>query len=342
MGQYVFTSKDPGPLNLRRVHSVPDLFQAFSDGGWPLEKLTVAIFAILGGNLVAKREWGSFMFFGVAGLAAATWEYRVGFASVTGLLVLRFLETFVFGQVSLRWALVVVFAMLGCLVIMYIILWAVQEDSRNYVMLKEGSDDEVVIVNRCCMDVKLLVFDRTDTVRLIPYGGLLGGCLLQRDASLRLGDKTAYIVKAYAPFELELGTFVVDCGLNVLRQTAPPLHLFPCDDGDTPSVSNASEGAVRISVCPVGCWTEDLWLPMAPVLARLRWGSRLLNPNSEEAIQPPCIVRVYRPRPWPRQLAYCLVRAGESAEYSGSPLTWRKASGTFRRSLPSSQFRDVH
>eukprot|EP00403_Amphidinium_massartii_P009855 CAMPEP_0178426090 /NCGR_PEP_ID=MMETSP0689_2-20121128/29057_1 /TAXON_ID=160604 /ORGANISM="Amphidinium massartii, Strain CS-259" /LENGTH=370 /DNA_ID=CAMNT_0020047769 /DNA_START=16 /DNA_END=1124 /DNA_ORIENTATION=+ len=334
-GQYVFTSKDPAPLNLRRVNSVPDLFQAFSDGGWPLEKATVAALAVLGGNLLAKQEWLSLFVFAAAGTLTASRECRLGFASVLGLLVVRFFETFLRGEVSLHWLVVVVLAVFSCLILMSAILWATQEDARSYALVKESSSEEVIIENQCCMDVKLLVFDRADTVRFVPYGGLLGGVLLARDSSLRLGNSPAYIVKAYAPFETELGTFLVGRGVHALRQTAPPFQIRSCDE-DGCSLSNASEEVARMCICPLGCWTESLWLPMAPFFARLRWGSKLLAPDSQVTLKPPCLLRVYRPSSWLcsfSQLGCCLVRKGESAEYFGA-ISWKSGHGGFRRPVP--------
>eukprot|EP00929_Paragymnodinium_shiwhaense_P007921 TRINITY_DN111846_c0_g1_i1.p1 TRINITY_DN111846_c0_g1~~TRINITY_DN111846_c0_g1_i1.p1 ORF type:complete len:486 (+),score=55.79 TRINITY_DN111846_c0_g1_i1:124-1581(+) len=227
--QFVFTTGEEMPFSLSRVKSLHDLQELLSRGESEAHKVAVAFVALLGGNLVAMGEWEYLLCFVAVGLTVAVLQLRRAAWAMAGLLMAFFFNTVWKGLVSLEWLLTV--ALVVLLAVMSVVMSDTlsKEDPRGYVLLPEQPSDTVVIRNHCYMDVKLLVFDGYDAVRLIPYGGLLGGTLLPRAGSCILGINPPYIIKVYAPWGKEVGAFRVP-SLSVfgLRATAPPLLLRRC------------------------------------------------------------------------------------------------------------------
>lgn len=341
LGQYVFATQGDEPLaaGLRRARSVTELVRALAGGGGSGERAVVgaavAFMALLSGNLIATGRWRSLLGFGTVGVVLAIWEMRTGLPAILVGLVGLFGDTVWEGEASLEWLVTVALTVVLALLVLTVVMNFVQEDSRGYVLLRETNDpvSRTVLTNSCCMDVKLLVFDGADAVRLVPQGGLLGGVLVPRGASHELAGQPPYVVKVYAPWERELGAFEVTSGTYSFQATLAPLVLAPARAA---LFQNKCQETVAICTTAVGCWTCSLWLPFAPLFARLVWPSQLVAPDGKVELPGPCMLRVYGSGllgPL-AQRASCMVRQNESAEYFGS-VRWTGTPTTVKRTSSS-------
>lgn len=330
--QFVFSTDQKTP-SLRKVRSVQDLCQLLSGHELPsLDAFAVGGCALLYGNLVAAGQWWRFAFLAASGALMAIWEMRLCGVAVSLLLAWFLLENLQI-RASMHWFKVVVLIVTAALAILRALTAAIREDPRGHVLLRVA-DGECIIRNQCCMDVKMLIFEGSDLVRLVPHDGLLGGTLVARGASCCLGDNPPYVVKVYAPWEKELGTYLVRDGAYTLHATVPPLLLFP---SDSPTLTNLCEATIRVCVCPPDCWTCSLWLPLAPLFARLRWSSQLLPPDQSLSLGGQrCVLHIFGQGPLSaiRQLATCRVDAGEGVEYVGG-VQWSPPPSGVRKSASS-------
>lgn len=340
--QYIFSARpcdlDEEPLisTLRRAETLPDLVQALlgknvvsSPLVGPI--LAVTLLSLLIGNLIATSRWLWLVSLCTAGLASATWEVRSWFLAVVGASILVFGFTIFTGSINLKWFLTEAVFVLMSLFILALYTQVMTEDSRGYVLLNTGPGEEVVIQNDCCMDVKLLVFDASDIVRLIPSGGLLGGVVVQRGARHVLGSQQRYFVKVYAPFERELGSFEVCPGNYSLRATVPALVI---SDGGPPAFLNNTEEYLTICTYPLTCWTCSLWLPFPSLIARVAQKTMWdVGPQETVDLKGPCMLRVYRGGRlgFLSQLAFGVLHQGESAEFLGN-VRWTVPPSTVRKS----------
>jgi len=340
--QFVFAARaeeEPLTTTLQRVRTLPDLLHALagtSYGGGSEHRAaaaTVAVLALLGGNLVAAGRWATLLGLGATGLGLAILETRVGVMLVITVMAWLLCLRVVSGDISLEWAATEVFVVLSALMVFLGVAQCLQEDSRSYVLLLERHRSGVAVRNGCCMDVKLLVFDSSDHVRLVPQGGLLGGVFVPRGATHFLGGRPPYYVKVYAPWERELGYFEVPAGEYCFQATVPPLVLAPADE---PRFTNSSEEHVAICVCGERCWTDSLWLPFAPVFARLRWPAKRVPPGGSVKLHSPSTLRVYGCGIMGSFVQHACARAykGESAEFTG-PYRWTHTGKSIHRSCSS-------
>jgi len=339
-GQFVFETQGDAPpltVGLRRARSVQDVMKVLGGGGSRGEHVllvsVVTAVSLLGGNLVATGQWlslvGSAVLLTMFGFLESRWGVRAVLMVMTSALF----HTIVTNRVTFQWvitmALVVVFAMF-CV---EIITSLVKEDPRGYVMIPHGVEGtSVVIENRFAMDVKLLVFDDTDALRVVPQGGLLAGTVVPRGASTCIGDQPPYIVKVYAPWERELGTFKVAAGHYKFQATVPPLLLR---SEDPPCFVNSSGEPVNVCTCAVDNWTRSLWVPLAPLLARLVFPSRKVAVDESFALSGPCLLHVYDSGLLAlRHCASCVVGQGEGVEYLGC-VRWTGVKAKVNRSSSS-------
>jgi len=349
--QYVFSarsnSEEPLFSSLRRAETFPDVLEALlgrsiasSNVG---SALVIVAFALGGGNLLATGRWITFVVCLSALAVVAVFEMKGSACLVCVAMVVFFTSTVLMGDTSVQWLATEAFVSLAALTILAMVLQMVQVDPRGHVMLREPCDvatEEVVIKNDCCMDVKLLLFDGTDICRLVPKGGLLGGVLISRGSSHMLGTKPPYFVKFYAPWERELGGFQVSGGKYSLRETAPALAL---STSESPCFTNGSDEHVAVCFCSTECWTCSLWLPLAPLLARLvGWPVSHVAPQESIKLSTPCMLRVYSTGLLGAlfQRANAVVREQESAEYLGS-IQWTHPPSKVRKST-SSLIKVVH
>lgn len=347
-GQYVFSTRVEMPFNLRRVRTVQDLVQVLAGGDNLFgERLVVAGLALLVGNLLVTGRW---LWLIVSIIAALWFSILVWWKAA---LVLTALQAWpilnaLWGELSLEWFAMETVTVIVALMVLAGILYVTQDDPRSYALLREKSDSAVRIRNDCFMDVKFLVFNGEDTVRMVPQGGLLGGSLVRRGETHLVGEEPPYIVKAYAPFEKELGTYCVPSGSYSFRATAPPLLVLPSSNRsqqELPSFRNSSEVSVRVAICPATCWTNSLWLPFAPVFARIRWGTKAVGAGTTLVLSGrPAVLRVY-PIGFLGsfvELAACSLSANEGAEYLGE-IKWNcPPKGSFRKSCSSSLLNKLH
>lgn len=336
-GQHVFTSSpgtQAGP-RLRRVRTVQDFVEAISGSSRSVDWAAVAALAMLCGNLVATGQWLLLVLFLLAGMVLAVLELRVAATAELVALSLLLLSSVRSGMVGFHWMATVTAIVLFAVLALTATSHAVREDPRGHALVCERSSKSVKIRNDCCMDVKMLIFDATDVVRLVPHGGLLGGVLVRRGALYEVGSESPYIVKFYAPWGRELGAFLVEGGIYSFRATAPPIVLAK---SPSPTFTNRSEEPVLACRCGQ-CWTNSLWVPMAPLFARLRWPSKLVLPGNTISLDGPCLLRVYVPRSVD-QRACAVLFEGESSEYLG-PVLWSTGRGNVRKSV-SSMFNVIH
>lgn len=336
--QFVFEKRGEEPLavGLRRAKSFADVMRALggsgSGGAHIGLAVVVALLSLLGGNLIATGRWGillgSVMMIGVSAVA----ESRAGLLAVVTADMCAVGHTIAEHEVSLYWFLTTVVALVFGLLLLEIILSLVIEDPRGYVMIPEGPDSGVIIENKYTTDVKLLVFDDTDAWCVVPQGGLLSGIVVPRGASTHVGDRPPYIVKVYAPWERELGMFEVPAGRHSFQATVPPLLLRP---EDQPVFLNSTEERVNVCVCEVDSWTRSLWLPLAPLFARLRYASRQVEAGGSFPLAGSCILHVHGSGLLIlRHCATCVVCDGEGVEYLGC-LTWTGVKSRVSRSCSS-------
>lgn len=336
--------------SISRVKTVHDALQLASGGDADAAaKVAVAVVALLGGNLLALGQWRWFLGFVAFGVTVAILELRAAAEGATVVLLAIFVDTLWRGLVSPEWVAIVALVLLIALVIHVSILSIVQADPRSYVLLKdlgqESLSSSVVIRNSCCMDIKILVFNHRDAVRMIPVGGLFGGQVLPRGDSTSIGDAPPYVVKVYGGFGQELGQYLTAEGTYSFRATAPPLVLS-CSE--KPRFANSTDAPVVVCLCGLTHWTSSVHQPFAPLLARIAWRGQRVAADEEVPIPTPCVLRVYtgcvglargvRGGIW--EEASCVVRAGEQVEYCGS-ITWRRVSSkATRRSV--SQILGIH
>lgn len=179
------------------------------------------------------------------------------------------------------------------------------------------------------MDIKLLIFNGDDMIRLIPMGGLLGGSLVPRGASHAVGDAPPYFVKVYAPFEYELGTFLVEGGIYSFRPTVPPFLLAP---STAPMFTNSTQTAIVVCICNADDWTRTVWFPFTWFFARLTKPARTVLPGEGFVLKgDPCVVRIFGGGGMERwhEKSYCMANANEHVEYLGS-IQWTSQRVGFR------------
>lgn len=322
--QFVFASQNDLPLTLQRIQSVHDLLHALSGEQHSAEKFMVSLLAVFVGHWIATGQIVLLTVFAIAGLLTAILDLRcVGaliFASMSVMLASNLWK----GVLSIQWLLTVAIVMLVLILILTVIVNLVRQDPRSYVllMLQHASatteigacrqdTGTVAIRNDCFMDVKLLIFDANDVVRWVPQGGLLGGLLLRRGALHVVGQRPPCIVKFYAPWEKELGTFYVDSGKYSFKPTFPPVLLLP---SKSPTFTNCTEAAVQICICDEASWIGSLWMPFAPLFARLLSTATRVPPGSEVTIHGPCLVRIFEGL---MEHSCCVVKGSESVQYHG-------------------------
>eukprot|EP00927_Polykrikos_kofoidii_P060881 TRINITY_DN55786_c0_g1_i1.p1 TRINITY_DN55786_c0_g1~~TRINITY_DN55786_c0_g1_i1.p1 ORF type:complete len:359 (-),score=44.16 TRINITY_DN55786_c0_g1_i1:72-1148(-) len=319
--QFVFTTRSNVPANLFRVRTVQDMLKLLPGGESSAPTVVVVLAALLCGNLIARGDWQVLTAIIVAGLSAAVLQLKIVRDLLVLLLVVLFFQTLVRGLVCWQW--------FGTVSMIILIVWAaeisigsvVHQDPRSYVLLQDEVSDSAIIRNRCCMDVKLLIFDGDDLVRMIPRnGGLFGGTLVRRDGSICAGSEPPYFVKVFSPFWKELGTFVVECGTYSFRATVPP---FVVRQSDSPRFTNSTETMVTICICNEDHWTSSLWLPSAGLVARLLHKGHKVPSQQEQAVPGNCCLRVYTGFLGSSEVAHCFLRQGERAEFVGS-ITWSR------------------
>ena len=319
-GQYVFATRVELPFSLRRVRTFQDLVQAIPGGEQSAMQIVVAAIALLAGNLIAMRRWLSLLGFAVTGVVAAIFYLPrtavVSFAALVAMTIVDAVSTDIF--VSPDWFITVALVVTVTIFIVGLLLYMVREDPRSHVLWRQKFDSSVVIYNHCSMDIKLLSFDSTDVVRLIPHGGVLGGALVERGAAHKLGDAPPYFVRVYAPFEYELGSFVVEGGVYSFRATVPPFKMMP---SNSPRFTNVTTDCVQICICRANDWTRSLWLPFSCVWARLSGSIYVVKPDENLALNgEPCVIRVFGGSgfsSW-HEHSCCMVEANESIDYMGS------------------------
>jgi len=232
--QYIFAAKnnteEPLISSLRRAETLPDLFEALLghsvSGSQVGPAVAVASLALLGGNLLATGRWVTFLVFLSAYVASAIYELHIVAMALTTFMGALFALTLWTGAASLKWLATEAVLVLVALVVVTVVVQLTQEDPRGHVLVPIGDEqEEVVVQNDCCQDVKVLVFDWGDFCRLVPKGGLLSGLRLERGASHSLGKRPPYCIKVYAPWERELGNFEVTRGRYSLRETDPAIVL---------------------------------------------------------------------------------------------------------------------
>jgi len=343
--QFVFATQASTAARLYRVRSVQDLLQLITGHEQSAERVMAGMIALLAGNLLATGQWRCLLSLAVAvGLALIIDSRIPAVIAVSATLILLtwlFLSTIWRGMVSIDWVLTVTLVLFSTLATFAGVVNVVKQDPRSYVLLQERTNSEssrkcaragpspVAIRNDCCMDVKLLVFDARDIVRWVPHGGLLAGTLLPRGGVHEVGSKPPYVVKLYAPWEKELGSFIVEDGVYSFRATVPPLQLR---SSEQPAFSNCTESTVALCICEVGCLTSSLWLPLAPIFARLSWPVHTLQPNQAFPLgDRPCQIRVYQGL-W--EQACCILRAQESVDYVGT-VRWTEKQSAVRKSCSS-------
>lgn len=332
--QYVFTTRVDAPMRsrLRRVKTVYDLLEVIAGKSRSIDGYAVAGLALLIGNLIATGRWMLLLTFALGGALLAVLELRLAAAAGAAVLVELLASSVWDGLVSVEWLVTVAAVVLSALATMTIAAYNVREDPREHVLVSVRPGADVVLRNDTCMDVKLLVFDGADFVRLVPKGGLFSGVLLPRGGTHCIAGGATHVIKAYAPWGRELGTYHVWGGGYSFRATAPPLLVSP---SGAPSFRNCSQEPVIICQCSPQCWTSSLWLPAAPVWARLVWPAVSVAPGQSVPISGPCQLRVYEPsRGAVAERACCALRKGEGAEYVG-PMEWSTVRTGVRKSVSS-------
>lgn len=331
--QYIFAARVELPMNLRRARTAQDLLLVLAGGDARAPTgFAVATLGLLFGNLAATGQWILLLAVTTVSVIVAVLEWR-GAAQAVAALQACLLIRSLWQGFDLQWLILEVATVLGALIVLALVLRAIQEDPRSHALLLHQPSAEVLVRNDCCHDVKLLVFDGDDNVRLVPRGGLLGGVLLRRGATRTIGGQPPYVVKVYAPFARELGTFRVQGGLYSLRATAPALILMESKPGQR-TFRNASTQSVDVCVCQSDCWTGSLWLPCSQVFTRLLWSSQRVKPKDSLSLHPgPCFLRVYRAGPlgFLQDLASCSLWENEKVEYEGR-VTWTVPRSSVHRS----------
>lgn len=341
--QFVFATQASTAAKLHRVRSVQDLLQLISGHERSAEQVMAGMIALLAGNLLAIGQWRCLLSLGVAVVLALIVDSRIpAVIAVSATLILLtwlFLSTIWRGMVSVDWVVTVTVVLFGTMATFAGVVNVVKQDPRSHVLLHETTNGEgsqkcerppsVAIRNDCCMDVKLLVFDAKDIVRWVPQGGLLAGTLLPRGGIHEVGSRSPCVIKLYAPWEKELGSFLVEDGTYSFRATIPPLVLR---SSEQPAFSNCTESTVALCICEVGCLTSSLWMPLAPIFARLSWPVHILLPNQKIPLwDRPCLIRVYQGL-W--EQACCMLRAQESVDYVGT-VRWTEKQSAVKKSYSS-------
>jgi len=333
--QYVFATQEGQSStefeaqSLRRVRSVEDMLLLLSGGDHSgAKKIVVFVLALLGGNLVANGQWQYLFTLAMGGVVLAIGAHQAIGKLLILLLGLSFLRS-VCGVIAsicsngfvlpehLSWCITVALIAVLAVSVMILVQHFVEEDTRHHVLLLKQETGSVTIHNDCFMDIKLLVFDGFDVVRLVPRAGLLSGSLLKRGCSHFVGNSPPYVVKIYAPMERELGAFLVQRGTYSFRATTPSLQLTSASF-EAPVFKNSSGDPVCVCMCSIDCWTRSLWLPFTSLFARLIWRGVAVAPEGIVPLLGPCVLRVFLTGLKSlSQEAWCMVTAHESAEYTG-------------------------
>lgn len=322
-GQFVFETQGDAPplaVGLRRARSVTDAMKVLGGGGARGEHVVLvtitSVLSLLAGNLIATGQWISLVGAAFVLFVSSMMESRAGAVGVLVAMISALCHTIVANRVTFQWVMTIALLVVFVLLAVEVITSLVKEDPRGYVLMLDSHEDaSVVIENRFAMDIKLLVFDDTDALRVIPHGGLLGGTVVPRGSSTCIGDQPPYNIKVYAPWERELGTFEVTAGRYSFQATVPPLLLRPEDPS---CFVNSSGEKVNVCTCAVDSWTRSLWVPLAPLCARLVFPSRKLAAEESFALSGPCLLHVYDSGLLAlRHIVSCVVREGEGVEYLG-------------------------